>query len=116
MKKYFEDSETGIYAPTLEALKTSLAEFYWDESSNAHINNITYNNKLVIKKSKFSKILPILEKIANQKDADVRILNQKDIIKIDIFFALSSEDVFEFDCAVNKKLAGWHKYQAEQDY
>lgn len=62
MNKYYEDVETGIYAPTLEALKEKLVNYYFESGHQAiYSRGITYNNEIIFATNKAIEIFATIE-------------------------------------------------------
>lgn len=116
MNKYYEDIESGIEAPTLEALKKKLVNYHWESQiQQIHINTINCVRELVIKKNKTKllKISKILEKLEKIKNCETIFNFQNDVIDVYICYPISRDGVIKFEAQVNKELDEAYKNEKE---
>lgn len=114
--KYFEETETGIYAPTLKKLKEKLVDYYFENKiSQIYVESINCVRELTIKKnkSKFIKISTMLEKITNIENCETRFDYQNDIIEVYICYPICRDGVIKFEAQVNKELDEAYKNEKE---
>ena len=116
MNKYYEDIETGIYAPTLDALKEKLVNDGWESQiQQIHISTINCVRELIIKKNKtkFLKISKILEKLEKIKNCETIFNFQNDVIDVYICYPICRDVVIKFEAQVNKELDEAYKNEKE---
>lgn len=117
MNKYYEDIETGIDAPTLDALKEKLVNYHWEiETQQVFITKgINCVRELIIKKNKtkFLKISKILEKLEKIKNCEAIFNFQNDVIDVYICYPICRDVVIKFEAQVNKELDEAYKNEKE---
>lgn len=99
MDKYYEELDTGIYAPTLEELKKKIVDYYFEsELQTIYSKGITYNNKLVFSnKARFTKSLDKILAILKGKDNDeVVIHHNSEEVVVFVSFMICSKGVDRF--------------------